>query len=67
MMRISFEDGLMMVMDDQNQGYDCFVLRDNCPVDEATEQIQRWATQYAFDVEGARRELAAYFDDLNAE
>ena len=65
-MRIVFEDGLMMVMDDQNQGYDCLDLGD-CSLDYANGQIDRWAAEYTFDVAAAKHELAEYFDALDAE
>jgi hypothetical protein len=61
--QIVFEDGLMMVMDDQNQGYDCLDVTD-CSLEEASAQIDRWAAQYAFDVESAKRQLAEYASEL---
>lgn len=61
--RIVFEDGLMLVMDVQHQGYDCLDLND-CLLQEADAQIDRWAGEYAFDVEAAKRGLAAYFPEL---
>ncbi len=63
MWRIAFEDGLMMVMDDQNQGYDCLDL-DGCTLEAAGAQIDGWARQYAFNVEAAKRELAEYYPQL---
>ena len=66
MLRIVLEDGLMMVMDDQHQGYDCLDLGD-CSLEYANGQIERWAAEYTFDVEVARRELAEYFAALDAE
>jgi hypothetical protein len=62
-MRIVIEDGLMMVMDDQNQGYDCLDMCD-CSLEEADAQIDRWAAQYRFDVAVAKRELVEYYPDL---
>lgn len=61
--RIVFEDGLMMVMDVEHQGYDCRDLND-CSLQEAQAQIDRWASEYEFDVEVAKRGLVAYYPEL---
>jgi hypothetical protein len=61
--QIVFEDGLMTVMDDRNQGYDCLDL-ENWSLEDANAQIDLWSGEYAFDVEAAQRDLAAYFAEL---
>lgn len=61
--RIVFEDDLMLVMDVEHQGYDCRDLND-CSFEEAQAQIDRWAGEYAFDVEAAKRGLVAYYPEL---
>jgi hypothetical protein len=66
MMRIDFEDGLMTVMDGQNQGHDCLDLSD-CSLEYAEAQIDRWAAEYAIDATSAKQELAEYFQALDAE
>lgn len=64
--RLEFADGLMMVMDENNHGHDCFVLRtDN--VAEAEAQIDDWDGRYGFgDAEVWRRELHDYLVDMAA-
>ena len=61
--RVVFEDGLMLLMDEQNEGYDCVDVCDSS-IDDANAQIDRWATHYAFDVEAAKRDLATYVSGL---
>jgi hypothetical protein len=61
--QVVFEDGLMLLMDDRNQGYDCVDVCE-ASIEDATGQIDRWAEQYAFDVEAAKHELAAYLSKL---
>jgi hypothetical protein len=61
--QVVFEDGLMLIMDLEHQGYDCLDLGD-CRLEEAAAQIDRWAREYAFDVDRAKRGLAAYFPEL---
>jgi hypothetical protein len=61
--RVVFEDGLMLLMDDQDQGYDGLDVCDSS-IEDANAQIDRWATQYTFDVEAAKRELATYLSEL---
>jgi hypothetical protein len=60
---VVFEDGLMLLMDDQNQGYDSVDVCDS-KFEDATARIDQWATEYAFDIEAARRELASYPSEL---
>lgn len=61
-MQVVFEDGLMFLMDDQNQGYDCLDVCDSS-IEDATARIDHWALQYAFDVETAKQELAKYLSE----
>lgn len=44
-MRVVFEDGLMMLMDEENKGHDCMTLgRDK--VKQCHEMIDYWANYY---------------------
>src|SRR4051794_30159453 len=50
--RIVIEDGLMMVMDAGNNGYDCCNLCD-CTEEFAVTTLGRWAHNYVSDIESA--------------
>jgi hypothetical protein len=54
--RIEFADGLMMVMDDENKGYDAHLV-DPEAQDEAERKIDEWAAEYTINVARAKREL----------
>ena len=64
--RIVIEDGMMMVMDNDGNGYDCHVLGD-VPAPGAEEQIDRWADEYRFDVARAKREIRNYVQELEED
>lgn len=61
--RIVIEDGLMTVMDANGDGHDCHVLADGSLAD-ANAQIDRWAKTYRINVAAAKRDLAAYANEL---
>ncbi len=54
--RIEFADGLMMIMDDENHGYDAHLVEPDAQ-DEAERKIDDWADEYTIDVARAKREL----------
>ncbi len=57
--RIEFEDNLMMLLDDENNGHDAFVVGPDQAWD-AVEALAEWGRQYALDSVDALGELRRY-------
>jgi len=53
-------DGLMCVMDEDGNGYDCHELRS---LPDTRRQLRRWQDEYTFDHAAAVREIEEFFDD----
>jgi hypothetical protein len=54
--RIEFDDDLMMVLDDENNGHDAFEVDADRPWD-AVETLAEWGREYSLDACNALREL----------
>jgi hypothetical protein len=67
-----FEEGLMLIWDEAGNGLDCHELRTEAAAEafyivarlEAERQIDRWASEYDFDVVAVKKELADYICQL---
>lgn len=57
--RIEFDDHLMMVLDEENNGHDAFVVESDQAWD-AVEALAEWGRQYEFDPVEALGELRRY-------
>jgi hypothetical protein len=57
---IEITNDLMMVLDEDGNGYDCHVLRSQ---PAAERQLIRWQREYVFDLAEALKTLAEYFGD----
>ena len=55
---IEITNDLMMVLDDDGNGYDCHVL--GSPT-EAQDQLEKWKDEYSFDYDEARAAVAEFF------
>jgi hypothetical protein len=60
--RTGFDDDLMMVLDDENNGHDAFEVDPNEPWD-AVETLAEWGREYSLDACQALKELRAYLRD----
>lgn len=61
--RIDFDDDLMMVLDDENNGHDAFEVDPERPWD-AVETLAEWGRKYARDACEALEDLRAYLRDF---
>ena len=55
---IEITNDLMMVLDEDGNGYDCHVL--TSPV-EAQDQLKKWKDKYSFDYDEAQAAVVEYF------
>jgi len=55
---IEIANDLMMVLDEDGNGYDCHVLTS---LAEAQSQLEKWKDEYSFDYDEAQAAVAEYF------
>jgi hypothetical protein len=63
--QILFEDGMILVWDEDGDGIDCHEIGATDQAQSRAErQIDRWARKYEFDVEDVKRQLADYIREM---
>ena len=63
--QILFEDGMILVWDEDGDGIDCHELGPSDQAQsQAERQIDRWARKYEFDAADVKRQLANYIREL---
>ena len=55
---IEITNDLMMVLDEDGNGYDCHVLSS---LAEAQNQLEKWKDEYSFDYDEAQAAIAEFF------
>jgi hypothetical protein len=55
---VEITNDLMMVLEDDGNGYDCHVLTS---LTEAQSQLEKWKDEYSFDYDEAQAAIAEFF------
>ena len=64
-LQILFEDGMILVWDQDGDGIDCHEIgATDRAQSKAERQIDRWARKYEFDVADVKRRLVEYIREL---
>ena len=56
---IEITNDLMMVLDEDGNGYDCHVLTS---LAEAQNQLEKWKDEFSFDYDEAQAAVVEFFD-----